>query len=54
MSVPDHLRASHDVIAIDTPIARTAAPAPILVRTTGGDTLELEQLAAILARLLDF
>jgi hypothetical protein len=53
MPVPDHQRPSHDVIAINAPTARKQPPPPEIIRTTGAGRIDLDQLAAVLARLLE-
>ena len=51
MPVPDHQR--HEVICIDSPISRAPAPAPKIIRASNPDALDLDQLAAVLARILE-
>jgi hypothetical protein len=51
MPVPDHQR--HDVVTIDAPITRRPPPPPGIVRSTGPGALDIDQLAAVLARLLE-
>ena len=51
MPVPDHRY--HDVVAIDAPITKKPASPPEIVRSTGPGALDIDQLAAVLARLLE-
>ena len=51
MPVPDHQRAA-DVIPIDSPVPKPALP-PQIVRAAGVGALDLDQLAAVLARILE-
>ena len=51
MPVPDHQR--HDVVAINAPITRKPPSQPEIIRSTGSGALDIDQLAAVLARLLD-
>jgi hypothetical protein len=48
MPVPDHQR--NEVIPINTAVSK---PAPEVIRTPGCGSLDIDQLAAVLARLLD-
>jgi hypothetical protein len=50
MPVPDHQR--HEVVCIDTAISRAPAPAPKIIRSSNPTALDLDQLAAVLARIL--
>jgi hypothetical protein len=51
MPVPDHQR--QDVVAIDALITRRPPPSPEIICSTGSGALDIDQLAAVLARLLD-
>jgi hypothetical protein len=51
MPVPNH-QCPHDVVAIDSPISRKPSPVPEVTRSTGAGALDIDQLAAVLARLL--
>jgi hypothetical protein len=50
MSVPDHQR--REFVAIDAAITRTPPPLPEIIRSTGSGALDIDQFAAVLARLL--
>jgi hypothetical protein len=50
--LPDYQRPAA-VIAIDASGSRTQPTVPEMRRTTGAGTLDLDQLAAVLARLLE-
>ena len=51
MPVPDHQRASRDVTPIKLP--KKPTPPPEIIRATGSGTLDVDQFAVVLARLLD-
>ena len=51
MPVPDHQR--HEVVCIDTAISRAPAPAPKIIRASNPDSLDIDQFAAVLARILE-
>jgi len=53
MPVPDHQCPSHGVVAIDSVIVRTPSPEPQIIRTSGSGTLDIDQLAAVIAWLLE-
>lgn len=53
MPVPDHQCPSHDILAINAPLSKRPSPVPEIIRSTGAGTLDLDQLAAVLTRLLD-
>ena len=50
--MPDHQRSAADVVPIDSPITKPAA-SPRIVRSASVGTLDTDQLAAVLARLLE-
>jgi hypothetical protein len=52
-ALPNHQRPSHDVVAINAPVARKPAPIPAINRTLGASPLDIDQLAAVLARILE-
>jgi hypothetical protein len=51
-AVPNHQRPDHAVVAINVP-ARPQPQPPEIRRTTGTGTLDIDQLAAVLARILE-
>lgn len=50
--MPDHHHAAADVVPIDDPIAKPAAQ-PQIVRSSDVGALDTDQLAAVLARILE-
>jgi hypothetical protein len=52
MPVPDHLRRPAEVVSIDR-IATPLLPPPRIVRTFDEKPLDIDQLAAVLARILE-
>jgi hypothetical protein len=52
MAVPDHQRRPASVIPIDSASTATAAQ-PTIVRSAAPSMLDVDQLAVVLARLLD-
>jgi hypothetical protein len=53
MPVPDQQRVSHLVVDIDSAILQRTSPKPEIIRTTSDSSLDFDQLAAVLMRLLD-
>ena len=53
MHVPDHQCPSHDVLTTDFPTFAKLSPEPKIERVAGSGTLDLDQLAVVLARLLE-
>jgi hypothetical protein len=51
-ALPNHQRPNHQVVAINAPTRPQPKP-PEIRRTTGAGTLDLDQLAAVLARILE-
>ena len=51
MPVPDHQR--HEVVCIDSAISRVPSPTPQISRASNPDYLDIDQLAAVLARILE-
>jgi hypothetical protein len=52
MPVPDRQRSTHDLIAIDTLTTKPSAP-PQIIRSPGAGALDTDQLATVLARILN-
>jgi hypothetical protein len=50
--MPDHQNAAVAVVPIDSPIPKPAAP-PQIVSSSGVGALDTDQLAAVLARILE-